>query len=55
MDELDKKLIYCYRNDFPQKKMCEMTGTKINTIKDRLKKLKKQGVLKKWWEEQGEI
>lgn len=51
MDELDKKLIYCYRNDFTTKKMSEITGIKLNTVRYRLQKLKKKGLLRKWWEE----
>lgn len=50
MDEIDKKLAYCYRNDFSKKKMCEITGLNVNKVDYRLRKLKDKG-LKKWWEE----
>ena len=51
MNDLDEKLIYYYRNNFPVKDIMAKTGEGKNKITYRLWKLKKQGVLKRWWEE----
>ncbi len=51
MDELDKKIIYYYRNNFPMKKICEITGENYNRIKARMNKLYKKKLLKRWWDE----
>lgn len=51
MNDLDEKLIYYYRNNFPVKDIMAKTGESKNKITYRLWKLKKQGVLKRWWEE----
>ena len=51
MDELDEKIVYYYRNNFPVKDIMQKTGESKNKITYRLLKLKKQGVLKRWWEE----
>ena len=52
VDELDKKLMYYYRNDFPKKAMAEKTGLDLKIIHNRLVRLRKHGMLKRWWEEE---
>lgn len=51
MDELDKKIKYYYRNNFPIKDISKKTGKTYCAIQYRIKKLKQQGILKRWWEE----
>ena len=51
VDELDKKLIYYYRNNFPKKSMAEKTGLDLKIVQNRLNRLRKHGLLKRWWEE----
>ena len=51
IDEIDKQIIYYYRNDFSRKSMCEKIGLSMNSLIYRLKKLKDQGLLKRWWED----
>lgn len=51
IDDLDKKIIYYYRNNFPIKDIMNKTGESKNKIIYRIHKLKKQNVLKRWWEE----
>lgn len=51
LDELDKKLMYYYRNDFKTKRIAELTGLELKVIQNRINKLRKQGLLKRWWEE----
>ena len=51
MKDIDKKVIYYYRNDFPIKYIMEKTGLKLHQVRYRIDKYKKQGVLKRWWEE----
>ena len=52
VDDLDKKLIYYYRNNFPKKSIAEKTGVELRIINNRLIRLKKHGLLKRWWEEE---
>ena len=52
VDELDKKLIYYYRNNFPKKEMAEKTGVELRIVNNRLLRLRKYGMLKRWWEEE---
>ena len=51
IDELDKKIIYYYRNNFPTKSMAEKTGFETKLIQNRITRLRKYGLLKRWWEE----
>ena len=51
LDNLDKKIAHYYRNDFPIKEISNKTGLKYNTVIYRIHKMKKRGILKKWWEE----
>lgn len=51
MDELEKKIKYYYRNDFPIREICKKTGKTVGVVNYRIKKMKEQGILKKWWEE----
>ena len=51
MEYLDKKIIYYYRNNFPVKKICELTGESYNRIRGRIDILRKKGLLKRWWQE----
>lgn len=51
MDDLDKMVIYYYRNDFPLKYIMEKTGLTLNQVNYKIRKFKKQGILKRWWEE----
>ena len=51
LDELDKQIAYYYRNNFPIKDVCGKTGRKYSTIIYRINKMKKHGLLKRWWEE----
>ena len=51
INDLDKKIIYYYRNNFSEKEICKKTGLTIGQIQYRKEKLRKQGLLKKWWEE----
>ena len=51
VDELDKKLMYYYRNDFPVKSIVVKTGVEEKIIRSRLSKLRRCGMLKRWWEE----
>ena len=51
IDEIDKKIIYYYRNNFPGKAMCEKIGISPKTLYGRLAKLRKLGMLKRWWNE----
>ena len=51
MNDLDKTIKYYYRNDFPIREICKKTGKTIGVVKYRIKKMKDQGILKKWWEE----
>ena len=52
VDDLDKKLIYYYRNNFPKKSMAETTGLDLRIVNNRLSRLRKHGLLKRWWEEE---
>lgn len=51
VDELDKKLMYYYRNNFPKKEMAVKTGVELRIVNNRLLRLRKHGLLKRWWEE----
>lgn len=51
LDEIDKRIVYYYRNDFPIKDMSNKIGLKYSTIQYRIHKLRKNKLLKKWWEE----
>lgn len=51
IDEIDKKLIYYYRNNFPKKSMAEKTGLELRLLENRLVRLRKNGYLVRWWEE----
>ena len=51
LDSLDERIKYYYRNDFPIKEISNKTGLKYNTVIYRIHKMKKRGILKKWWEE----
>ena len=51
MKEIDKKIVYYYRNNFPRKDICEKLDIKIDFLERRITKLRKQGLLKRWWEE----
>ena len=51
VDEIDKQLIYYYRNNFKTKQMAEKTGLDLNTVRNKLARLRKHGKLKRWWEE----
>ena len=53
LDELDKKIIYYYRNDFPFKRICELTEKPESLIKSRMTKLYRHKLLVRWWKEQG--
>ena len=52
VDELDKKLMYYYRNNFHKNEMAEKTGVDLKIINNRLVRLRKNGMLKRWWEEE---
>ena len=52
VDELDKKLMYYYRNNFHKNEMSEKTGVDLKIIQNRLIRLRKHGMLKRWWEEE---
>lgn len=54
VDELDRKLMYYYRNNFKNKTIAQLTGLELRIVKNRMIKLKKQGLLKRWWEEENE-
>ena len=51
MDDFEKKVAYYYRNNFSRKQICEITGKSYNAVRWKINKLKKQGVLKRWWNE----
>ena len=51
IDEIDKQLIYYYRNNFKTKQIAEKTGLQLNTVRNKLARLRKHGKLKRWWEE----
>ena len=51
LDEIDKKIIYYYRNNFPIKDISKYTELKYSTVQYRINKLKKHNLLKRWWEE----
>ena len=51
VDDLDKKLIYYYRNNFPKKEMAIKTGVELRIVHNRLLRLRKHGLLKRGWEE----
>lgn len=51
LDELDKQIIYYYRNNYSFKKICEKTEKPETTIKGRMNKLYKHKLLKRWWKE----
>lgn len=51
MDDFEKKVAYYYRNNFSMKKISELTGKSYNSVRYKIDKLRKQGVLKRWWEE----
>ena len=51
MDDFEKKVIYYYRNNFPVKKICEITGRSYKSVQGKIDRLKKKGTLKRWWEE----
>ena len=48
---IEKQLIYYYRNGFSAKAMSEKTGLTINQIRWRLKMIKRKQKLVRWWEE----
>ena len=52
MDEIDRKVIYYYRNDFKKKTMAEKLGVEVRIVENKIKRLKKYGLLKRWWEEE---
>ena len=51
IDDLDKKIIYYYRNNFRTKSMAEKTGVEVRIIRNRIARLRRYGYLKRWWEE----
>ena len=51
MDEIDIKILYYYRNNFPTKTMAEKLGIELMIVKNKLVRLRKHGYLKRWWEE----
>ena len=51
IDELDKKLTYYYRNNFKTKEIARLTGVELNIVTNRINRLRKHGLLKRWWEE----
>ena len=51
MDDFEKQVIYYYRNNYPVKKICEITGRSYNAVRGKIERLQKKGTLKRWWEE----
>lgn len=51
MDEIDRKILYYYRNNFPTKAMAEKLDLELRIVKNKLVRLRKHGYLKRWWEE----
>lgn len=54
MDEIDRWVIYYYRNDFKKKTMAEKLGVEVRIVENKIKRLRKYGFLKRWWEEEVE-
>lgn len=52
MDEIDRWVIYYYRNDFKKKTMAEKLGIEVRIVENKIKRLRKYGLLKRWWEEE---
>lgn len=48
---INKKIIYYYRNNFPRKYISEQLNISVNSVESRITRLRKQGLLKRWWEE----
>ena len=51
--ELERKIIYYYRNNFPRKDICKKLDIPINTLENKITKLRRKGLLKRWWQEEG--
>ena len=51
IDEIDRKILYYYRNNFPTKTMAEKLDLELRIVKNKLVRLRKHGYLKRWWEE----
>lgn len=51
MDEIDRKLIYYYRNNYKTKSMAQKLGIEVRVVRNKLIRLKRYGCLKRWWEE----
>lgn len=51
VDDVDKKIIYYYRNGFKIKTMAEKTGLELKIITRKLARLRYHGLLKRWWDE----
>lgn len=51
IDEIDKKIVYYYRNDFRVKNIADLTGVELKIIKNRMARLRRLGMLKRWWDE----
>ena len=51
--ELERKIIYYYRNNFPRKDICQKLDIPINVLENKITKLRRKGLLKRWWQEEG--
>lgn len=51
IDDIDKKIIYYYRNGFRVKTMAEKLGLELRVVKNRVNRLRPYGLLKRWWDE----
>ena len=51
MDEIDRKLIYYYRNNYKTKSMAQKLDIEVRLVRNKLIRLKRYGYLKRWWEE----
>lgn len=51
--ELERKIIKYYRNNFPRKDICRLLDIPMNVLENRITKLRRKGLLKRWWQEEG--
>ena len=49
--DINKQIIYYYRNGYRLKEIANKTGLSVNIVKHKLCQLRKKQQVKRWWEE----
>ena len=47
---IDREIIKYYKNNFPRKDICAKLNISMEFLEKRITKLRKNGLLKRWWE-----